>query len=212
MSQLPAQLALRTPRLLLRPLQASDVDILWPDVADPEISRLMAWDAHETKEQTVTFVENEITRCEGGKGVTWAIMEEERFCGIISLIGIQRSHRALTYDKAELAYWMSRSCQRRGFMTEAGRRVLDFAFRDVGLHKVYVSHFAGNEASRALIRRLGFRYIGTQVEEFRKGGIWHDHVMYELLVREHQALASRHGRAVAGSVRTVPSKAMEYGE
>jgi RimJ/RimL family protein N-acetyltransferase len=106
----------------------------------------------------------------------------------VSLIGILRAHRVLTYDQAELAYWTSRSHQRRGFMTEAGRRVLDFAFRDIGLHKVRVSHFAENKASCALIQRLGFRYVGTQLEEFSKARIWHDHMMYELLAKEHATL------------------------
>jgi RimJ/RimL family protein N-acetyltransferase len=187
---LPAQLNLTTKRLLLRPLQPDDVDLLWPDIADPEISRLMAWDAHQTKQQTAAFIENEIARRQSGSGVTWAILMEGCLCGIVSLIGIQRTHRVLTYDKAELAYWVGRSHQRLGIMTEAGRAVLDFAFREVGLHKVYVSHFAVNDASRSLIRRLGFRNVGTQREEFQKNGVWHDHVMYELLAREHAVLAA----------------------
>jgi ribosomal-protein-alanine N-acetyltransferase len=159
MTQLPAELVLTTDRLLLRPLEAA------------EISRLMAWDAHRTKEQTVSFVESEIARRKTGIAVTWAILREGCFCGIVSLIGILRGHCVLTYNKAEMAYWISRSQQRRGFMTETGRRVLDFAFREVGLHKVYVSHFAENEASCGLIRRLGFRYVGTQREEFHKAGV-----------------------------------------
>ncbi|WP_372686908.1 GNAT family N-acetyltransferase [Bosea sp. (in: a-proteobacteria)] len=186
---LPMQLDLTTQRLLLRPLRAGDADMLWPDITDPEISRLMAWDAHTTKEQTAAFVENEVARRLSGNGVTWAILMDGRFCGIVSLIGIQRTHRVLTYDKAELAYWVGRSHQRLGIMTEAGRAVLAFAFGQVGLHKVYVSHFAGNEASCSLIRGLGFRYVGTQLDEFQKDGVWHDHVMYELLDREHAAIA-----------------------
>ena len=187
-SSLPSELALSTYRLILRPLETADVDLLWPDIADPEISRLMAWDAHRTREQTVTFVDSEIARRESGRGVTWAILSGGLFCGLISLIGILRTHRVLTYNQAELAYWASRSHQRQGIMTEAARRVLDFAFRDVGLHKVRVGHFAENKASCALIRRLGFRYVGTQLEEFNKAGVWYTHVTYELLAREYAAL------------------------
>jgi RimJ/RimL family protein N-acetyltransferase len=187
-ASLPGELVLSTDRLILRPLEATDVDLLWPDIADPEISRLMAWDAHSTREQTVAFVDNEIARRESGRGVTWAILHGGQFCGLVSLIGIFRTHRVLTYNQAELAFWTSRAHQRRGFMTEAGRRVLDFAFQDVGLHKVRVSHFAENKASCALIQRLGFRYVGTQLEEFSKASVWHDHVTYELLAKEYAPL------------------------
>jgi RimJ/RimL family protein N-acetyltransferase len=66
-------------------------------------------------------------------------------------------------------------------MTEAGRRVLQFAFQELGLHKIFVSHFSVNKASENLIKRLGFRYIGEQREEFQKAGVWYDHKLYELL-------------------------------
>ncbi|SRR5258708_5082565 len=175
---------LRTERLLLKPLAIEDVEVLWPDIADPEISSQMAWQAHTDRTQTIDFVRNEIARREAGKGVTWAIFKDGSFCGIFSLIGLVRSHRALTYQKAELAYWLSRKYQRQGIMTEVGRRVLQFAFKELGLHKVSVSHFTTNAPSENLIRRLGFRYVGEQIEEFQKNGVWHDHKNYELLDRE----------------------------
>src|SRR5260370_12253859 len=143
-------LILTTERLVLRPLQADDVDLLWPHISDPEISKYMAWEAHTERSQTVDFVSNEMTRCAEGRGTTWAILKDEALCGIISLIGWVRSHRALTYNKAELAYWLGRKYQRQGIMTEAGRRVLRFAFHELKLHKIFVSHFFLNKASEQL--------------------------------------------------------------
>ena len=172
---------LKTERLLLRPLTLEDVDLLWPDIADPEISKHMAWEAHTDRTQTSEFVKHEIARCAAGQGVTWAIFKDDSFCGIFSLIGLVRRHRALTYNKGELAYWLSRKYQRQGIMTEAGRRVLEFAFGDLKLHKVSVSHFSENKASENLIKRLGFRYVGEQLEEFQKNGVWYNHKNYELL-------------------------------
>jgi RimJ/RimL family protein N-acetyltransferase len=177
-------LELRTDRLLLRPLKPEDVDLLWPDISDLEISKYMAWEAHRKKGQTVDFLKGEVARMKSGSGVTWAIIKDGSFCGIVSVIGLVRSHRALTYNKAELAYWLSRKYQRQGIMTEAGRRVLQFAFEEMRLHKIFVSHFSVNEASENLIKRLGFRYVGEQLKEFQKDGVWHNHKNYELLEEE----------------------------
>jgi len=177
-------LELVTDRLLLRPLNLDDVELLWPDISDPEISRFMAWEAHTDKGQTIEFVKGEIARREAGKGITWAILMNGNFCGIFSIIGLVRNHRALTFNKAELAYWLSRKYQGQGIMTEAGRRVLQFAFQELELHKLFVSHFSVNDASKNLIKRLGFRFVGEQLEEFQKNGVWYDHVNYELLARE----------------------------
>jgi RimJ/RimL family protein N-acetyltransferase len=178
------ELTLRTERLMLRPLTSDDVDLLWPDISDPEISRQMAWTAHTERSQTINFIKHESERLDSGKGITWAVFKDGAFCGIFSIIGLVRKHRALTYDKAELAYWISRKYQRQGIMTEAGRRVVEFAFKELRLHKLVVSHFSNNAASENLIKRLGFRYVGEQIEEFQKDGVWHNHKLYELLASE----------------------------
>src|SRR5215813_4851945 len=175
---------LRTERLLLRPLTTDDVDLLWPNISDPEISKQMAWDAHTERSQTLDFLRNEVARREAGKGITWAVFMDGSLCGIFSLIGLVRKHRALTYNKAELAYWVGQEYQRQGIMTEAGRRVMQFAFSELKLHKLFVSHFSDNLASEKLIKRLGFRYVGEQLEEFQKNGEWHNHKLYELLESE----------------------------
>ena len=175
---------LKTEHLLLRPLEIDDVELIWADITNPEISRYMAWEAHTEKSQTLNFIKAEIERRESGRGITWAIMMNGEFCGIVSLIGVIRTHRALTYNKAELAYWLSGNYRGKGIMTEAANHVLKFAFNDLELHKICVSHFSENEASEKLIKRLGFRFVGEQVEEYQKDGIWHNQKNYELIKKE----------------------------
>jgi ribosomal-protein-alanine N-acetyltransferase len=184
---LPTNLELTTPRLRLRPLVPSDAAAMWPDMADPEISRWMAWDAHSEPQQTEAFIAHEQARREAGRGVTFAVLEDGSLRGIVSLIGLMRTHRGLTYNRAELAYWLGRAHHRRGLATEAGTAVLRFGFGPLGLHKVHVGHFDINAASQALIERLGFRHVGIQRQEFCKGGVWHDHHLYEMLDEEFAA-------------------------
>jgi ribosomal-protein-alanine N-acetyltransferase len=175
---------LKTERLILRPLEFDDVDVLWREMSDPEISRYMAWESPVDKPQTEEFVRAEIRRLESGKGVTWGIFKEGEFCGIASLIAIIWSHRALIYKKAELAYWLAKRYQKQGIMIEALQQIMEFGFREFGLHKICVSHFVPNVSSEKLINRLGFRYIGEQVEEYQKNGIWYNQKNYELLEKE----------------------------
>jgi RimJ/RimL family protein N-acetyltransferase len=144
----------------------------------------MAWEAHTDPSQTESLIESEAARLSEGRGVTWGIFLGDAFCGIVSLIALLRTHRALTYHKAELALWLSPAHQGQGIATEAGFKALEFGFGELGLHKIVVAHFAVNKASEKMIKRLGFRYIGEQVEEFQKGGDWYNHTTYELLARE----------------------------
>ena len=189
MMQLERTLELGSETLSLRPLERGDAEMLWPDLSNPEISRYMAWEAHTDPAQTAEFLEGEVRRRESGKGVTWAIFRDGEFCGIVSIIGVTRRHRALTYDRGELAYWLSPRRQGQGIMSEALRLVMRYCFEEMGLHKVCVSHFAVNDASRRVIERAGFRFVGVQVEEFQKDGVWHDHRLYELLASEYEGAA-----------------------
>jgi RimJ/RimL family protein N-acetyltransferase len=176
-------MTMSTARLTLTPLHGGHADGIWPYVSDPEISRYMSWNAHESMETTNAFIADVVRRMQEGSTCSWVISERdsENICGLVSLLAITRTHRALRYDKAELAYWIGRPFQRRGYAREACRAVLDYAFGTLTLNKVTVAHDAGNAASAALIHRLGFRQIGVEHQHFCKDGRWIDHVIYEVL-------------------------------
>lgn len=172
---------LKTNRLLLRPIIPADVEHLWPYVSDPDISRYMSWNPHKDKNETKAFVGRIINDMKDQKSYTWAIIFEDNFSGIISLIGILKKHRALTYNRAELAYWLGKRFQHKGIMTEAGKKIIEFAFQELGIHRLIVSHVAQNDESKRLIQRWNFKYIGTEREAFSKNGQWFNHHLYELL-------------------------------
>lgn len=173
-----------TKRLILRPLEIDHVEALAREMSDPRISRYMAWEAHTDPSQTLAFVKAEIARLKTSKGVTWGIFKNEEFCGIVSLIALLGTHRSLLYNKAELAYWLAVRYQKQGIMFEALREVMRFAFQGLELHKLCVSHFEPNTDSQNLIKRLNFRYIGEQLEEYSKNGKWYNQKIYEILERE----------------------------
>ena len=175
--------SLVTERLELRPICSDDATAIWPYVSDPEISRYMSWEPHASLAVTEAFIEDVCRRMDDGSTISWVVRESAkgRVCVLVSLIVIMRTHRALRYDKAELAYWIGRPFQGKGYATEACGAVIDYAFRSLGLNKITVAHDAENAASGALIRRLGFRLIGVEYRHFCKNGRWIDHVIYELL-------------------------------
>ena len=166
---------------MLRPITSEDLDLVWPHVADPRISRLMSWHAHQDKEETAAFLDTLEQNRQAGRGITWAIFKDGHFCGIISLINIQRQHRALTYDCAELAYWLGVDYRGQRIMSEAGRRVIEFAFAELAMHRLEVGHFSSNAESERIIKQWQFHYIGEKRHAFRKDEVWHDAKFYDLL-------------------------------
>ncbi len=69
------------------------------------------------------------------------------------------------HGRVEVGYRIEPEFRRRGFTIEAVRALFDWAQRRHGITRFRASVSPGNEASLALIGRLGFRQTGTQMDE-----------------------------------------------
>jgi ribosomal-protein-alanine N-acetyltransferase len=179
------QYTFTTDRLFLRPIEKGDAEMLWPYVSNPDISKDMSWMPHKSLTETQGFIDNTLLSMENGKSITWCVFTGEKFCGIFSLIGILKQHRSLIYNRAELAYWLGAEFQGKGIMTEAGKKIIDFAFNELGLHKLTVGHHINNNHSKNLILRLGFGYLYTEEEVFMKNNVWITCKFYELKAKDY---------------------------
>lgn len=179
LSELP--LVLSTKRLTLRPYTLDDVDVLWPHVSDPRLPVQMSWSSHTSKDETRAFLEYATQSLAANTEIIWAIEDAGTFVGAIGLHGIAWQRAAWRVDRAELGYWVGIPFWSRGYMTEAATEVVRFGFDTLGLHKITVGCIDGNDASRKIIERLGFRFIGRHEEDVWRDGAWHAHLRYELL-------------------------------
>jgi RimJ/RimL family protein N-acetyltransferase len=75
----------------------------------------------------------------------------------------------------------------QGYGAEALRLALDFAFRELNLHRVQLTVFSYNTAAIALYEKLGFQREGTYREFLHRDGLRHDMYLYGLLRREWEA-------------------------
>jgi ribosomal-protein-alanine N-acetyltransferase len=82
---------------------------------------------------------------------------------------------------ASLGYWIGAPFARRGYMTQAMRALIPFAFKDLHLHRIEAACLPDNEASRRLLAKLGFREEGFARGYLRINGAWRDHTLFALL-------------------------------
>lgn len=199
---------LSTNRFAIRAVNVGNLGDLWPHVSDPDICRDMSWDPHVNLDETLVFLKRLEADWHSGRGYTWTIThkESQEFCGIFSLIAVTRQHRALTYNRAELAYWCAKAWQNRGVMSEVGKRIIDYAYSDLNINRLVVSHHVGNVASERLIKRLGFRLIGCEHQAFRKGAHWIDTMLYEMLCLDFQLLYSAQDKSGERDQEIAPPK------
>jgi ribosomal-protein-alanine N-acetyltransferase len=76
-----------------------------------------------------------------------------------------------------LGYQVARSHEGQGFMHEALCASLDYAFRELRLHRVMANYRPENARSARLLERLGFAREGYAREYLFIDGAWRDHVL-----------------------------------
>ncbi len=100
--------------------------------------------------------------------------------GMVGGLGLSNVRRGVA-QTATLGYWIGRPHARLGFMSAATRLVLGFAFGQLGLHRIEAACLPTNDASRGLLRKLGFTEEGYARGYLRIDGAWCDHVLYAIL-------------------------------
>ena len=84
-------------------------------------------------------------------------------------------------QRAELGYWIGRPYWNQGYCTEAARAVLDFGFEQLGLNRIYASHFTRNPASGRVMQKLGMTHEGRLRQHVRKWDAFEDVEVYAVL-------------------------------
>jgi len=182
LSELP--LEIDTARMTLRPFRESDADAIFPIVSQADFSKFMSWRAHPDRAHTLTFIERSLAVAAQGEGVVWAIEHEGQAVGCIGLDGVVWQVNALRYDRADLGYWLAPTLWGKGLMTEAASAVVRFAFEQIGLHKVATRCFADNAASRRVIEKTGFRFVGRAEDDVWRDTGWITQLLYEMTAPE----------------------------
>jgi ribosomal-protein-alanine N-acetyltransferase len=79
------------------------------------------------------------------------------------------------FQSAALGYWAFAGTAGRGYLSEAMRLVMRFAFGELSLHRLEANIQPANTASIRLVKRNGFRYEGTSPDYLFIDGAWRDH-------------------------------------
>lgn len=162
---------LETKRLILRAWDEADAEECYRYAKDPRVGPAAGWPVHTSVENTRQVIRDILAVPE-----TYAIVWKETGLPVGS-IGLHfHSDLAEKDDEAELGYWLGVPWWGRGIVPEAAGEVLRHAFEDLNLQRVWCGYFDGNEKSRRVQEKLGFRYQWTtedvpvpQMGETRRG-------------------------------------------
>jgi RimJ/RimL family protein N-acetyltransferase len=146
---------LSTERLRLRQWRDSDLDAWAAMNADPQVREF--WPDLLTREQAAASMEyfrGELAE----RGWGWCAVEVAASGEFIGMVGLDPVDEDAPVTGVEAGWRLARTAWGRGYATEAARAVLTFGFRALQLPEILAISVAGNERSRALMRRLGMTH------------------------------------------------------
>ncbi|WP_150307321.1 GNAT family N-acetyltransferase [Planctomonas psychrotolerans] len=185
-----------TERLRLRPFERDDLTDLRAFDTSPEVARSLLR-AERSAAESAGELERRLnaTRIEhAGDRLDLAIelpadgSEPARVIGEVSLTLASSRDR-----RAELGCALYPDFRRLGYGMEAATRVLEFAFDEVGVHRVTARFDLRNVAPARLATRLGMRNEAGLVHDLWFDGRWVDVAIYGILDVEWAARKSVDG-------------------
>lgn len=169
-------------RVRLEPLDARTGEHLIADFVDmaPDVRRFTCTHHRFTEEELRTWV---ATRPDHHDRADWVIFSrvDGAAVGECSLIDLDHHNASAGYRIA--LFRMEQTGH--GFGTAATDLVLQYAFEQVGLHRVGLEVFEFNENARRSYSHSGFREEGVLREHLNWDGEWHDTVLMSILDREY---------------------------
>lgn len=110
----------------------------------------------------------------------FAIEYEGEFCGCIGLI----FQKDVYHKSAEVGYWVGEPFWGKGIATKAVELLVQYAFEDLKLIRVFAGAFEYNVGSMRVLEKNGFQKEGIAKNAvFKNNNLWDEH-RYALVKKE----------------------------
>ncbi len=88
------------------------------------------------------------------------------------------------FQSANLGYLLDEAYNGRGYMTEAVKLTLKFAFQDLNLHRLQAATLTTNFGSMRVLQKAGFRPEGIALRYLKINSQWQDHNLFAITAEE----------------------------
>ena len=147
---------LETGRLHLRRPQIEYAPLIFESYAqDSEVTRYLCWRPHQSLDDSVKAMEDRLRDWNEGREYAWFIFERtsNRLIGSIAA--------RMEGPRVNLGYVLSRPVWGNGYMTEAAKAVISWAFSFPTVYRVWALCDVENLASARVLEKAGMTREGT---------------------------------------------------
>ena len=167
--------------LILRPFNAGDVPVLVGAYLEPSIQQWHV--ASLTDFEAEEWIASRHEQWRDEALVNWAVTVDSTVVGRIGLKSID-----LDQGIAEITYWVLAEHRRNGYARRAVAVVTDWAFDDLGLHRIELTHSTQKTPSCKVAESSGYQLEGTMRLAGRHSDGWHDMHLHARIASDSNSL------------------------
>jgi len=109
-----------------------------------------------------------------GAGVNFGIFNSNKIIGKIKISNIVMG----VFKNAFIGYSMDEKQQNKGYMKEAVKLVVEYAFDELELHRIEATTLVDNKKSQSVLQNCGFKELGISEKYLYINGEWRDHMIF----------------------------------
>ena len=146
---------IETKRLVLRVPRMDDALAIFAGwTQDTEVTRYLTWRPHQRVQETEDFIQNCLFAWEHETRFPYVIIlkESSKVIGIID--------PRIEGPKVGIGYGAARAHWGKGYVTEATRAIIDWAFQQDSIYRVYATTDVENFASQRVLEKVGMQCEG----------------------------------------------------
>ena len=170
---------LETERLILRSHTISDAETLFALRNNDDVMRFIHRERQKTAKEVEDFIVNFNEGCKQGQHLAWVIALKENPKQMIGSIGYWRTN--LANYRAEIGYMLHPDYWRRGIISEALIKTIDFGFNEMKLHSIQANISPLNKASREVLLKHDFIKEAYFKQDHYFNGEFLDSEIYSLI-------------------------------
>jgi RimJ/RimL family protein N-acetyltransferase len=156
--------ALRTDRLLLRPMRTDDAEPLAARRSDPDVARYQNWTTPYPIERARAMVADIVAMDGPADGEWWMLTIAD--LDDTAVLGDLVVHLTWQGRTAEIGYSLARDAWGQGYAVEAATELVRYLFDDLGVTRVEAMLHPDNPASAMVLERVGMRFEGHTRSSF----------------------------------------------
>ncbi len=175
---------LTSPRVVLRELQARDAASLLSMLARPAVEEFLSL-GPQTLEEFQQFIVWTQQERQAGRRVSFGLVPsgQETAVGLFQLSKLERD-----FQLTEWGFALGPRFWGTGLFLESARLVVDFAFNNLGIHRLEARAACDNARGNAALRKLGAVPEGILRKCCECDGEYRDHVMWSILAEDWQRI------------------------